>query len=66
METLEGTTLKGLPLPYDMRTVEGDLGLRINAITTIKEANSRRDSSVRVSDAKAVLIFSVDILISTT
>jgi len=37
--TLEGTTLKGLPLPYDMRTVEGDLGLRINAITTIKEAN---------------------------
>ncbi len=37
--TLEGTTLKGLPLPYDMRTVEGDLGLRINATTTIKEAN---------------------------
>ena len=36
--TLEGTTLKGLPLPYDMRTVEGDLGLRINATTTIREA----------------------------
>jgi uncharacterized protein (TIGR01319 family) len=37
--TLEGTTLKGLALPYAMRTVEGDLGLRINATTTIKEAN---------------------------
>jgi len=37
--TIEGTSLKGLPLPYDMRTVEGDLGLRINATTTIKEAN---------------------------
>jgi len=37
--TLEGTTLKGLALPYDMRTVEGDLGLRINATTTVKEAN---------------------------
>ena len=36
--TLEGTILKGLPLPYDMRTVEGDLGLRINAATTLKEA----------------------------
>ncbi|OQY03676.1 MAG: hypothetical protein B6I22_11170, partial [Desulfobacteraceae bacterium 4572_123] len=36
---LEGTTLKGLPLPYDMRTVEGDLGLRINASTTLKEAD---------------------------
>ena len=35
----EGTTLKGLPLPYDMRTVEGDLGLRINALSTLKEAN---------------------------
>ncbi|MHA1221617.1 MAG: methylaspartate mutase accessory protein GlmL, partial [Candidatus Heimdallarchaeota archaeon] len=37
--TIEGTSLKGLPLPYDMRTVEGDLGLRINATTIIKEAN---------------------------
>ena len=37
--TIEGTTLKGLPLPYDMRTVEGDLGLRISAKTTIEEAN---------------------------
>jgi uncharacterized protein (TIGR01319 family) len=37
--TLEGTTLKGLPLPYNMRTVEGDLGLRINATTTLKEAD---------------------------
>lgn len=33
--TSEGT----IPLPYDMRTVEGDLGLRINATTTIREAN---------------------------
>jgi len=40
--TLEGTTLKGLPLPYDMRTVEGDLGLRINAITTINEAKRNK------------------------
>jgi len=37
--TIDGTTLKDLPLPYHMRTVEGDLGLRINAISTIKEAS---------------------------
>jgi len=37
--TIDGTILKDLPLPYHMRTVEGDLGLRINAISTIKEAS---------------------------
>jgi len=37
--TIDGTSLKDLPLPYHMRTVEGDLGLRINAISTIKEAS---------------------------
>ena len=36
--TIDGTTLKDLPLPYHMRTVEGDLGVRINAISTLKEA----------------------------
>ena len=37
--TIDGTILKDLPLPYHMRTVEGDLGLRISAISTIKEAS---------------------------
>jgi len=46
--TLDGTTLKGLALPYDMRTVEGDLGLRINATTTIKEANLNNIQKSRI------------------
>ncbi len=36
--TIDGTTLKDLPMPYHMRTVEGDLGLRVNAISTLNEA----------------------------
>ena len=34
----EGTVLKGLPPPFSMRTVEGDLGIRYNAASLLEEA----------------------------
>jgi uncharacterized protein (TIGR01319 family) len=35
------TVVKGLPEPYEKRTVEGDLGLRYNAQTILEKAGSR-------------------------
>lgn len=55
--TTEGTTLKGIPLPYDMRTVEGDLGMRINAKTTLNEA--RKNEVVRSPEIEQKRIDSV-------
>ena len=40
--TKEGTILKGFPSPYEMRTVEGDLGLRSNAISILEEVGEKR------------------------
>ena len=40
--TKEGTILKGFPSPYDMRTVEGDLGLRSNAVSILEEVGEKR------------------------
>ena len=40
--TKEGTILKGFPSPYDMRTVEGDLGLRSNATSILEEVGEKR------------------------
>ncbi|MBW1690524.1 MAG: glutamate mutase L [Deltaproteobacteria bacterium] len=40
--TKEGTILKGFPPPYSMRTVEGDLGLRSNAISIVEEVGEQR------------------------
>ena len=38
----DGTILKGLPAPHDMRTVEGDLGLRSNAVSILREIGEQR------------------------
>lgn len=35
-----GVIVKGLPEPYDKRTVEGDLGVRYNAITLLETAGA--------------------------
>ncbi len=65
--TLEGTALKGLPLPYNMRTVEGDLGLRINATTIIEEAavnNAQKNRKIKKNNLELITEkFSNDITI---
>ena len=40
LPTKEGTIMKGFPSPYHMRTVEGDLGLRSNAVSIIEQVGS--------------------------
>jgi uncharacterized protein (TIGR01319 family) len=40
--TRSGVILKGLPEPYVKRTVEGDLGLRANALTLLERAGQPR------------------------
>ena len=37
LPTKEGTIMKGFPLPNHMRTVEGDLGLRYNAVSILEQ-----------------------------
>jgi uncharacterized protein (TIGR01319 family) len=41
LPTKDGTILKGFPSPCDMRTVEGDLGLRSNAVSILKEVGEK-------------------------
>lgn len=40
--TKDGTVKKGLPSPYSMRTVEGDLGIRSNAISILDGAGEKK------------------------
>ena len=42
LPTKEGTIIKGFPSPYNMRTVEGDLGLRSNAVSILEEVGEKR------------------------
>jgi len=37
-----GVILKGLPEPYEKRTVEGDLGIRYNALTLLESAGKEK------------------------
>ncbi|MGB9840052.1 methylaspartate mutase accessory protein GlmL [Thermovenabulum sp.] len=39
-----GVTLKGLPEPYAKRTVEGDLGMRVSAVSLLETAGIKRIS----------------------
>jgi len=45
MDTLPGLIQKGLPEPYAKRTVEGDMGLRINAASILNVAGKERISA---------------------
>jgi uncharacterized protein (TIGR01319 family) len=40
--TTPRTTMRGLPEPYVKRTVEGDLGVRINALSIVEVAGARQ------------------------
>jgi uncharacterized protein (TIGR01319 family) len=40
--TMPRTTLRGLPEPYVKRTVEGDLGVRINALSIVEVAGAQQ------------------------
>ncbi|ABO51197.1 glutamate mutase, MutL [Desulforamulus reducens MI-1] len=44
--TRSGVTYKGLPEPFTKRTVEGDLGMRVSALSLLESIGSRRLASV--------------------
>lgn len=54
MDTLPGLIQKGLPEPYSKRTVEGDMGLRINAASILRIVGKDRIAAEVGTDGATV------------
>ncbi len=53
--TKSGVTYKGLPEPYAKRTVEGDLGMRVSALSLLESIGSRKLAAISGQASQAVI-----------